>query len=108
MAAGLGVGYEQRDLNDAGRRAMVVGEQADQVSAVKGLVVKGSLAEARVAATRVLKHEAWPGMFFGVDGQGRPQLKNNLENVKQARSSPLVVRRRLRRAGCTGQRVLGA
>lgn len=83
--SGWGCRYEQRDVGDAAARAAVIGLPVSEVAAGKALVVKGSLAEAREAAARVLEHEVWPRLFFGMDGQGRPQLKNHLEDVKQGK-----------------------
>jgi adenine-specific DNA-methyltransferase len=80
-----GCEFELKDLKDEEKRASVVGVDPKDVREVKGVVLKTPLAEARVAAERVLKAGLWPRIFFGVKGQGRPQRKNYLEEVKQGK-----------------------
>ncbi|WP_147942689.1 site-specific DNA-methyltransferase [Microbispora sp. CSR-4] len=77
--------YELKDLDDAAERAKIIGIEASDVPRVKGLVLKTSLPEARRAAEEALEAGVWPQLYFGLQGTGRPQLKNYLEDVKQGR-----------------------
>lgn len=81
-----GVPYELKKLGDDARRAAVIGVRPDDMAPARGLVVNSSLAVARRAAQRVLDAGVWPQIFFGQDGQGRPQLKRYLEDVKQGKA----------------------
>lgn len=47
-------------------------------------MVKGKLSAAATKAKAAMGGP-WPRIFFGVDGLGRPQLKNYLEDVKQGK-----------------------
>jgi adenine-specific DNA-methyltransferase len=80
-----GVPYQLKQLNDNSRRAAVVGIAPADMTPARGIVVKGSLTAARRAAQDALAAGAWPQIFFGQDGQGKPQLKRYLEDVKQGK-----------------------
>ena len=80
-----GVAYQLKQLDDDARRAAVVGVDLADMATAKGIVVKGSVAAARKAAQSSLDAGVWPQIFFGQDGQGRPQLKRYLEDVKQGK-----------------------
>ena len=80
-----GVAYQLKQLDDDARRAAVVGVNPADMATAKGIVVKGSLAAARKAAQSSLDAGFWPQVFFGQDGQGRPQLKRYLEDVKRGK-----------------------
>ncbi|MGH3780604.1 MAG: site-specific DNA-methyltransferase [Pseudonocardiaceae bacterium] len=80
-----GMPYQLKKLNDDARRAAVIGVGPEEIAPARGLVVTGSLADARKAAQLVLDAGVWPQIFFGQDGQGRPQLKRYLEHVKQGK-----------------------
>ena len=82
-----GCEYYLKDLKDEKDRAAVVGVKPDEVRKVRGVVLKTPLEQARAAAERVLDAGPWPRIFFGVKGQGRPQRKNYLEEVKQGNGS---------------------
>jgi adenine-specific DNA-methyltransferase len=47
------------------------------------LVLKGSTASARKKALARLEQGSWPRLFFGEKGNGRPQVKFYLEDIKQ-------------------------
>ena len=80
-----GCDYELKDLGDAEQRAAIVGVDVSDVRAAKGVVLKTPLDEAREQAERVLEAGPWPRIYFGVKGEGRPQRKNYLEEVKQGK-----------------------
>lgn len=75
-----------------------VAKKIDDVCEAKALVLKGCklnggtpipdqpvLREARKRALKVLERGQWPRLYFGVDGEGGPQLKNYLEGVKRGK-----------------------
>lgn len=80
-----GVNYELQKVDDAEIRADIIGVSPETVRKVSAVMVKSDLAEARAAANA--RHAAgnWPRIVFGLDGQGRPQQKKYLEDVKQGR-----------------------
>jgi adenine-specific DNA-methyltransferase len=80
-----GCDYALKDLKDADNRGAVVGADFNADRKVSGVVLKTPLDEARAQAERVLQAGPWPRIFFGVKGEGRPQRKNYLEEVKQGK-----------------------
>lgn len=80
-----GVDYELRDVDDAATRAAIIGVAADDVRKVRAVMIKHELTDAREAAEKRLEAGNWPRLVFGLDGQGRPQQKKYLEDVKQGR-----------------------
>lgn len=82
---GWGADYELRDLDDADKRAQIIGISPSEVPPVMGIVLKTPLEEASAAARRRLEAGNWPQLFFGQKGTGKPALKNYLEDVKQGR-----------------------
>lgn len=80
-----GPSYELRTLDDSSIRAEIVGVEASEVRAVKALMLKTPLDEAKSLAEERLQKGSWPKIFFGIKGTGRPQQKRYLEDVKQGR-----------------------
>ncbi len=82
-----GVEYELRDVDDAATRAVIIGVAAGDVRKVQAVMVKSEsdLDDARKAADKRREAGDWPRLVFGLDGQGRPQQKKYLEDVKQGR-----------------------
>jgi adenine-specific DNA-methyltransferase len=80
-----GCEYELKDLNDEEKRARIMGVRVEEAPAVNGIALKTPLTKARKAAEKVLKVGPWPRIYFGKTGQGRPQRKNYLEDVKQGK-----------------------
>lgn len=80
-----GAEYELRTLDDAATRAAIVGVDMRDVRAVKALMLKTPLEEAKKLALEKLECGSWPKVFFGVKGTGRPQQKRYLEDVKKGR-----------------------
>ena len=80
-----GVTYELRDIKDADARASVIGVEAKGLRTVRALMLKTPVGEAKEKASRLLAEGAWPQVYFGVKGTGRPALKRYLEDVKQGR-----------------------
>jgi adenine-specific DNA-methyltransferase len=83
--AGWGCKFKLARLDDDERRAAIIGIRTDELRPVRAVLLDQPLAEARHAATEVLNAGLWPRIFFGYDGQGRPQLKKYLEDVKQGK-----------------------
>ena len=79
------VDYELRDIDDAVKRAAIIGVKPAEARKVKAVMIKGDLLEARAAAVARLAAGNWSPIVFGLDGQGRPQQKKYLEDVKQGR-----------------------
>lgn len=80
-----GVDYELRDVDDAETRAAIIGVAPGDVRKVRAVMVKAGLDDAREAAEKRREAGDWPRLVFGLDGQGRPQQKKYLEDVKQGR-----------------------
>jgi adenine-specific DNA-methyltransferase len=80
-----GCKFKLTKLDDDEKRAAIIGIGVNELRPAKAILLDQPLAEARRAATEVLKAGPWPRIFFGHDGQGRPQLKRYLEEVKQGK-----------------------
>lgn len=80
-----GVEYELREVTDAKTRASIVGVPIGEVRKVKAVMLKSDLAAAQIEAEARREAGHWPRLVFGLDGQGRPQQKKYLEDVKQGR-----------------------
>jgi adenine-specific DNA-methyltransferase len=80
-----GVDYELRTIDDAATRAAIIGVPAGQARNVKAVMLKTERVAAQTAAQSRLSSGDWPRLLFGLDGQGRPQQKKYLEDVKQGR-----------------------
>ncbi|WGT46634.1 site-specific DNA-methyltransferase [Tessaracoccus lacteus] len=80
-----GVEYELREVDDAATRAAIIGVAAGDVRKVRAVMIKSDLDDARQAAEERRESGHWPRLVFGLDGQGRPQQKKYLEDVKQGR-----------------------
>jgi adenine-specific DNA-methyltransferase len=78
------VEYELRHIDDAQERAEVIGPDFDSRK-VKAVMVKSPSDVGRSAAEARMSEGDWPRVFFGLDGQGRPQQKRYLEDVKKGR-----------------------
>lgn len=85
LVEGWGASYELRTIDDAQVRADIIGVDSAGVRAVKALMLKTPLDEAKAEATRRLHEGPWPQLYFGIKGTGRPQLKRYLEDVKKGR-----------------------
>lgn len=80
-----GVEYELREVDDAATRAAIIGVAAGGVRNVRAVMIKSNLDDAKKAAEERREAGHWPRLVFGLDGQGRPQQKKYLEDVKQGR-----------------------
>jgi adenine-specific DNA-methyltransferase len=80
---GWGCKVKLAKLDDDERRAAIIGISIDELRPVSAVLLDQPLTQAKRAATKVLKAGRWPRLFFGLDGQGRPQLKRYLEDVKK-------------------------
>lgn len=80
---GWGCKVKLAKLDDDELRAAIIGTSIDELRPVSAVLLDQPLAQAKREATKVLKAGKWPRLFFGLDGQGRPQLKRYLEDTKQ-------------------------
>ena len=81
-----GVKYHEVDLRDESKRADLCSISVGDVRiGVKALMVDGDLDEARESARARHAAGAWGTVFFGLSGEGRPQRKQYLEDVKKGR-----------------------
>lgn len=81
-----GVQYHERDLHDESKRADLCSVSVEDVrKGVKALMVDGDLDEARESAKARQAAGTWDTVFFGLSGEGRPQRKQYLEDVKKGR-----------------------
>lgn len=82
----MGVAYSEVDIDDAAERARLSNlDVADVRKNVKALMIAGDLETAKAEAAKRLDVGPWPKIFFGGRGDGRPQRKQYLEDVKQGR-----------------------
>jgi len=77
--------YTLRDIDDAGKRAEVIGVEESNVPNVKAVVLDEPVTSAAKKAKKRLDQGTWPRVFFGLTGKGRPQQKNYLESVKKGK-----------------------
>lgn len=81
-----GVAYSEVDIDDDAERARLSNlDVADVRKNVKALMIAGDVETAKAEAAQRLGAGPWPKIFFGVRGDGRPQRKQYLEDVKQGR-----------------------
>ena len=81
-----GVKYHEVDLHDEAKRAeLCTLDVSEARRGVKALLVDGDLEQAAETARTRRKEGTWDTVFFGLSGNGRPQRKQYLEEVKQGR-----------------------
>lgn len=74
--------YELRELDDAGKRAVVCGVSVDTVrQGVKAIVLSESLEVSKAKAEEVYRRGQWPRFYFTRGGKGGIARKTYLENV---------------------------
>ena len=80
---GWGTEYSRKDLGDGFAKAMVLkgARFQDGEPILDDPIVKN----ARVEALKILRRGAWPALFFGLEGETGPQLKNYLKDVKRGK-----------------------
>jgi hypothetical protein len=72
-----GVEYELRDMHDEAERGRLCGLAPNEARfGVRGVMVKGSLEEAKIKAEMRLEQGIWPGVIFGKTGQTGPRFKS--------------------------------
>lgn len=81
--AGWGCKFKLKDLDDAEKRAALIGVPVSEVPDAKGIVLAQSLSSARKQAQSVMDEGIWPRFFFLKKGQGKPRLKKYLTELKQ-------------------------
>ncbi len=81
--AGWGCKFKLKDLDDAEKRAALIGVHVSEVPDAKGIVLAQSLSSARKQAQSVMDEGIWPRFFFLKKGQGKPRLKKYLTELKQ-------------------------
>jgi adenine-specific DNA-methyltransferase len=85
MVSEWGAAYELRELGDEQKRADLLNVPVQELKAAKAVVLAEPLRSARTKANKKLKAGRWPKIYFGLDGQGRPNLKRYLDEVKQGK-----------------------
>ena len=80
-----GADYELRFIDDADKRAKIIGEPVQGLRRVRAVMLAEDLGTASEKAEKLRAEEVWPEIVFGLDGAGRPQQKKYLENVKKGR-----------------------
>lgn len=74
--------YELKDLHDEKERAEVCGLPESTIrKGVNGIVISGSLEDARKQAQAVYDRGQWPKFYFTKDGQGGIRRKTYLDSV---------------------------
>ncbi len=81
--SGWGCKFKLKDLDDAEKRAALIGVPMSEVPEAKGIVLAQSLSSARKQAQSVYDDGIWPRFFFLKKGQGKPRLKKYLTELKQ-------------------------
>ncbi|EFO90149.1 hypothetical protein CRE_21673 [Caenorhabditis remanei] len=79
------VEYELRTVDDAATRAEIIGVQPKDVRPVKAVMLQTPLPAASEAAKKRLELGNWSRIIFGLNGEGRPQQKKYLDEVKKGR-----------------------
>lgn len=77
------VEFELRSLDDDQIRAELLNIDVAQLKPAKAVVLAEPLSEAQRKAEARLAVGAWPRIYFGPNGQGRPTTKRYLERVKK-------------------------
>jgi adenine-specific DNA-methyltransferase len=80
---GWGAKYKLADLDDAEKRAEIIGVPVGEVPPVKAIVLAESDSKAREKAEEVLENGVWPRFFFLARGKGRPRLKKYLSEIQK-------------------------
>jgi len=75
--------YELKSLGDDDLRAELLSLGADDLKPAKAVLLAEPLASARKKAEHRLKRGAWPEIYFGRDGTGRPTPKRYYNKVKK-------------------------
>lgn len=77
--------YKLQQLDDDAQRAAIIGVPTEDVEPAKAIVLAEPLESAQKKARATLEAGTWPRVYFGQDGNGRPQLKKYLEDVKKGK-----------------------
>lgn len=77
-----GVKYKAVDIDDAAKRAELIGIPVKDVPEVKALVLDQSKATARTKARKLYQEGPWPPLYFLSKGEGRPRLKKYRDQLK--------------------------
>lgn len=80
-----GVKYKLEVLDDDEERAELLSIPVGELKPAKAVVLAEPLKSAKVAATKRLRAGAWPKIYFGQNGLGRPNFKRHLDEVKRGR-----------------------
>lgn len=80
---GWGARFVLRQLDDAERRAALIGVPLAEVPDVQAIMLDEPLDTARTKAHEVLEHGVWPRVFFLKQGYGRPRLKKYLSELQE-------------------------
>lgn len=77
-----GVKYKAIDIDDADKRAELIGIPVNSVPKVKALLLDESPASARKKARTLQETGPWPMLYFLNKGEGRPRLKKYRDQLK--------------------------
>jgi adenine-specific DNA-methyltransferase len=80
-----GCSYKAKEIDDAERRAEIIGIDPDEVPKAKALVLAEPLASAQKKARAKYEAGPWPRLYFLSKGEGRPRLKKYREDMKQGK-----------------------
>lgn len=80
--AGWGPKFKLQDLDDAKKRAALIGIPESEVPEAKGIVLAEPLEVAQNKAQKVLETGIWPRFLFLRRGLGKPRLKKYLSELK--------------------------
>lgn len=80
-----GVKYEFRDMHDQDKRAELLSFPVTKLKAAKALMLAEPLKSAQEKAKARFEQGAWPRIYFGLDGLGRPSEKRYLDEVKRGK-----------------------
>jgi adenine-specific DNA-methyltransferase len=81
--AGWGCKFKLKDLDDAKKRAELIGVPVSEVPDVKAIVLGQAVSSAAKQADSVLESGIWPRFFFLKRGRGKPRMKKYLTELKQ-------------------------
>lgn len=80
-----GCKYKAADIDDAAKRAEIIGIRESDAPRVKALVLAEPLETAQAKAKELYERGPWPRFYFLSGGDGRPRLKKYIDDIKKGR-----------------------
>jgi adenine-specific DNA-methyltransferase len=75
--------YKAEEIDDAERRADLIGVSVDEIPRAKALLLDESATSAQAKARKRYEAGMWPRLYFLKKGLGRPRFKKYVDELKQ-------------------------